>query len=263
MNAAVKHPAKFSDAVLDVIRAQVELIQHRKGTPISVLDPFGGVGGVHMMQRNEIKTVCVEIEREWAEQAAELGETWCMDFFTIEPLFVETFDVVATSCTYGNRMADHHNAVERCRPCKGEGGGYVRTGANPDDIAHEQCAACGGTGYRVHKRMTYKHQLGRDLSPNNSAGMQWGRAYRIFHARAWARCHELLSDDGYMILNVSDHIRKKVVVEVAEWHRETLSAIGFQLVRDFHVSTPRMRFGKGAHDDGARVEYEHVMVFRK
>ena len=49
-----------------------------------------------------------------------------------------TFDMVVTSPTYGNRMADHHNAKDGRR------------------------------------RITYTHNLGRTLTPGNSGAMQWG-----------------------------------------------------------------------------------------
>lgn len=59
-----------------------------------------------------------------------------------------TFDVVATSPTYGNRMADHHEAR--------------------DDS----------------DRGTYRHRLSRPLHPSNSGAMQWGEEYRSIHEKA-------------------------------------------------------------------------------
>lgn len=126
-----------------------------------VLDPFAGVGRIHELERPGRVTVGVEIELEWA---ATHPHTVCGDSTSL-PFPNETFDYIATSPTYGNRMADHHNARDDSR------------------------------------RFTYKHMLGRDLHPNNSGRMQWGAPYRRLHETVWAECWRVLKPDGRLIIN--------------------------------------------------------------
>src|SRR5262245_56438382 len=178
------HGAKFNAGVLGRIGGWLERESIEWGT-IDVLDPFGGVGLIHGLACRDVHTYAVELEPEWAELSALLGPTWCGDFFDFEqppgwPPPGEWIAVV-TSPTYGNRMADHHNARD------------------------------------ASKRNTYKTWLGRDPSEGSSATMQWGPSYRDFHAGAWLRVYELLSPGGLFILNVKDHVRKAIVQPVAKW----------------------------------------------
>jgi hypothetical protein len=110
------------------------------------------------------------------------------------------------------------------------------------------------------KRITYRHKLGRELTDGNSGKMQWGSNYRTLHRRVWAECRRVTTDDGFFILNISDHVRAGEIVPVAEWHRKTLISLGFSLVRAKDIATPRMRYGQNAD---ARVPYEHVWLFAK
>lgn len=219
------HPAKFSREVLDVIESMLHAYLPLGGT---VLDPFGGVGGIHKLN-GPWETYAVEIEPEWAAQSAELGHTWCGDFFEFQPWALDgwptEFDAVVTSPTYGNRMADHHDA---------------RDGS---------------------KRITYKHKLGRDLTDNNSGAMQWGAEYKAFHMFAWRRVYRaMLTPGGLFVLNVKDHVRNKRIVPVVDWHRERAERTGFVLLQDEYVETPGMRFGA---NHTLRVDGEHVMLFRR
>lgn len=237
------HPAKFSAGVIDTIGDVLRDHLPSAGGPAApaILDPFAGVGGIHefsIQSTGAYHTYAVEIEPEWAEQSALIGPTWCGDFFEFDPVQVSMagwysqsyhqwptqFDAIVTSPTYGNRMADRHNAR--------------------DDSS----------------RITYKHKLNRDLTPNNSGGMQWGNEYKLFHRKAWTRCRDLLAPDGYMIVNVSDHVRRGEIMPVVQWHRDRLEALGFVKVDDIKVRTRRMRFGQ---NHAARVSYEHVLVYVK
>jgi hypothetical protein len=128
-----------------------------------------------------------------------------------------------TSPTYGNRIADHRNAK---------------------DGSH---------------RVSYKHTLGRDLTPGNSGAMQWGPAYGELHLLAWPESLRVLPG-GLMVVNVSDHIRKGEVQAVVEWHSHTLLDLGMMAERDEQIETPRMR--RGANHQ-LRVEHEHLLVMRK
>ena len=130
---------------------------------------------------------------------------------------------MVTSPTYGNRMADHHNA---------------RDGS---------------------KRITYRHTLGRALTPGNSGAMQWGAPYRELHRRAWHEVRRVLFPGGLFALNVSNHIRKGVEVPVVEWHRDTLLTMGFVMDEDIEVHTARLRYGE---NHALRVGSEHVLCLR-
>lgn len=275
------HPAKFSAPILEVIDSiLVDLDFPDTGT---ILDPFAGVGGIHTLGDGAWNTFGVEIEPEWAAQSARLGPTWCGDFFKlpIKPYYdaqIEamwtagynwpgTWDAVITSPTYANRMADNHNAQERCKVCMATG---IVSATRAEELvgtkAQQQpgkCIPCDGQGHRVYKRMTYRHQLGRTLSDNNSGGLPWGVGYRWFHQKAWKRVvTECLSSVGeeLFILNVKNHIRLNRVVDVVGWHRNYITKrLGIVLIADHEVDAKGMRMGEN-HE--ARVDHEHVMVFK-
>lgn len=62
----VKHPAKFSDEILQTI---ARIIDERHPRRSFVLDPFAGVGRVHELSelcKSDVETLGVEIEPEWA-----------------------------------------------------------------------------------------------------------------------------------------------------------------------------------------------------
>ena len=135
-----------------------------------------------------------------------------------------TFDMVVTSPTYGNRMADHHNAKDGRR------------------------------------RITYTHNLGRTLTPGNSGAMQWGDEYRHLHRLSWKEVERVLPMGGLFVLNVSNHIRKGQEIPVVQWHRDAVLAMGFTVERDVEVPTARLRYGA---NHAARIEREHVLCLRK
>lgn len=237
----VEHPAKFSDPILATMY-EVIAIGYDLDEPLSILDPFGGVGGIHSLAPESVawETYAIELEPEWASVSAEYGWTWCGDFMDFEPNtspFIredsagqymhrqKTFDVIATSPAYGNRMADHHNAQDDSR------------------------------------RLTYRHRLGRDLTENNSGGMQWGDEYRAFHHYAWRKVARMLPLNGLFLLNVKDHVRRGKMQQVPQWHRDKVQHFGFVLEQDIHVPVRGMGFG--ANQQTLKVDYEHVYVFRK
>lgn len=209
----MKHPAKFSDALLPVL----DFFLPDEGL---VLDPFAGVGGVHKLRTDTRMTVGVEIEPEWAMQheGTQVG-----DSTRLSEMFPEgTFDAVCTSPTYGNRLADHHNARD----------GSVRR--------------------------SYTHDLGRTLHVNNSGAMHWGEAYRMLHAAVWAQCFHVIKPGGTFVLNISDHVRKGSPQGVHLWHVSKLGQLGFELQAMAPVETRRLKYGENTEQ---RVSHEWVIKF--
>jgi len=211
----VAHPAVFSSPILPALGRLLEP-EHAR-----VLDPFAGVGRIHELSQYvdwQIETVGVEIEVEWADlhEATIVGSALSL------PFGADGFDAVVTSPTYGNRLADSHNAQD----------GSVRR--------------------------SYTHDLGRKLSEENSGDLHWGPTYREFHGTAWSEVRRVLRPSGRLVLNISDHIRQRKRQYVASWHTECLLDLGFVLVDAARVETQRLRVGSNA---SARVRSELVLAF--
>jgi hypothetical protein len=215
-----EHPAPFSDPILDEVADSLEEAD-QTGT---VLDPFAGTGRVHELRDrlDNVKTVGVEIEPEWAAKHPDTIEGNALELTnTVEP---DSIDAIVTSPTYGNRMADHHDAKD-------------------DSV-----------------RLTYKHSLGRDLHDDNSGQLQWGPEYRRFHQIAWAEAVAALKPGGTLTLNIKNHVRAGVIQRVAEWHANTLIDLGMRI--DQLQSIPTRGFMAGENAD-RRAGDEYVIVFRK
>lgn len=210
------HPARYSDVLLPIMRQSLIDFVGKRAT---VLDPFAGTGRIHELSPM-FDTTGIEIEPEWASMNArtQVGNALFLPFDN------ESFDAICTSPTYGNRMADHHEAKDGS------------------------------------KRITYRHRLGRALSPDNSGQLQWGPKYQAFHERAWTEAVRVLRPDGVFVLNISDHIRKGELVRVAHWHAAYLASLGLRRCRVEVVPTPRMRFGANAD---LRTGREFVITFKK
>lgn len=213
------NPAKFSPQILDVIREQIQTY-NVQGV---ALDPFAGTGRVHQLAGPGLRTVGVEIEPEWA---AYHPDTRCGDSRKLMSLFKpgESFDAIITSPTYGNRMADHHEAKD-------------------DSV-----------------RNTYRHKLGRMPSEGSTAVLQWGEAYRELHKEIYRACHLKLNRDAVVILNVKDHVRGGEVVQVSEWHKLAWAMMGWTPLDTIQV--PVTGNGYGANGK-ARVPHEDVHVMRR
>lgn len=207
------NPAKYSDELFPVFQEALKI--HRR-----VLDPFAGTGRIHRLQETlGIQTVGIELEAEWQAHhpATMLGDA------TDLPFNENTFDAICTSPTYGNRMADHHDAKDKS------------------------------------KRYTYRGYLGRPLSANNTGQLQWGAKYREVHTRAWIEARRVLSHGGVFVLNIKDHEREGERMYVADWHCATLEKLGFAL--QWWVNVPTKHNGNGANQ--GKKYPEQVYVFRK
>lgn len=181
------HPATFPDAVIDVFRQLLPV-------GATVLDPFGGVGGIHALHP-EHETFAVELEQEWARVHPR---TTHGDARRLVEIFDgRLFDAVATSPAYGNRLADAwYNA------------------SDPE------------------ARRTYAFDLGRPLTDGNGASMHFDTdgAYEELHAEVWAAAVTVLRPGGSFLLNCKDFQRDGAVIPVTSWHIETLTALGLVVV---------------------------------
>lgn len=216
----IKHPATFTDKFIPIF---AELLKDRS----IVLDPFGGVGKLASIKDYGFsgKIFCNEIEEEWVTASDYKVDEWHIgDASNMSWAENNYFDAICTSPTYGNRMADHHNAKDNSR------------------------------------RITYRHYLGRPLSDGNTGKMQWGKKYKDKHEDVYKECIRVLKPDGLFIVNVSDHIRKGELIKVADWHKEVLKSLCSTFLCEKVVETQRMRFGKNSD---ARVNSESILVFKR
>ena len=224
-----KHPAKFSPGIMTEIKQVVSSLLEGNPArrPLVVLDPFAGTGRIHELSTTffqDVYTWGIEIEREWASMhdMTVTGDSR----HRIIPACMKRVDVFVTSPCYGNRMADHHEARDSS------------------------------------KRNTYRHTLGRALTPGSAGAMQWGDAYRQLHIDVYKNMTNVYRRIGmptWFILNMSDHIRKGKVVNVTAWHIATLEALGWKRKDWIRIPTRRQRQGENGH---VRVEYEDVVVFQ-
>jgi ParB-like chromosome segregation protein Spo0J len=212
LGGGVSHPARYSDELFQHFR---ELLDAHS----TVLDPFAGTGRIHEL-RPRWETTGVELEPEWAQLSPHtiVGSALALPFPD------EHFDAICTSPTYGNRLADHHDA------------------ADPG------------------LRRSYTHDLGRTLTAGNSGVMHWGDTYRDFHEQAWREAVRVLVEGGTFILNIKDHFRKGQWQDVAGWHVHALCDLGLYVEAVRPVATGNLR--QGANGD-LRVPDELVIAFGK
>lgn len=218
------HPAVFNDKIMGAIREMIHPLAIS-----TILDPFAGTGRIHEL-RPRYRTYGMEIEPEWANHNGYMDKGWTI-VADVERYLVSAleghglpteYDACITSPCYGNRMADHHEAKDGS------------------------------------KRNTYRHKLGRELTPNNSGMMQWGDEYRAFHTSVWEQVTPLIRN--YFILNIKDHIRKGRRIRVSQWHLDTLREIGWRPIEVVKVDAKGNRHGANAD---LRVGYEYVVLFEK
>jgi len=234
LGGGISHPARYSDPLIPIF---AELLQTHSicGDQFAVLDPFAGTGKIHKLREYGFKTIGIEIEPEWAamHDGTTVGDALALPYSSElatgsdsygSEFSVSEIGAICTSPTYGNRLADHHNA------------------SDPES------------------RRSYTHDLGRELHPNNSGALHWGDEYRAFHERAWAEAERVLMWDGVFILNIKDFIRNGEWQHVTNWHLTTLASLGLRLLEVRAISLRGLRHGANA---SARVPFETVAIFKK
>lgn len=176
-----------------------------------VLDPYGGVGGIHKLRElGGWTTVCVEREPEWHEQACRLypaltGHTVLADLLSLVRLG-DGMDAIVTSPAWGNRLADTYM-----------GGSDEKAGRAPS----------------ARSRRTYSIALGRVPDEGSSCTLDFergrgGDAYRNLHVRHLRHMATLLKPGGVVIIDIADHERKKQRQRVTDWWEMALGmTIGF------------------------------------
>jgi DNA modification methylase len=219
----LSHPAKFTDSILE---EAARVLWSHLPAGATILDPFAGTGkGVAFLRergyRNAMGTD-LEPPDSWGDAVDTKLVAQC-DALNLGTLFLpESLDAVFTSPTYGNRFADRD-----MRP------------------------SCAGT---------YAKGLGRNATDGSSCHLQWGNAYREFHAHAWAEVANVLKPGGLFLLNISDHYRAKRVQPVTAWHVSTICALDFEWIDARSIATPRMT--RGVNSKRCAVEWLHLFAKR-
>lgn len=190
------HPARYTPVILSVM----DRLLPRDGI---VLDPFAGTGRIHRLGHGGRRTVGVELEPEWANLHPDTIVGSALNL----PFRDDSFDAVATSPCYGNRMADTWSAAHK------------------------------------YEHRTYTGDLGRALHGENAGQLQWGPAYKEFHEKAWAEATRVLKPTGVFLLNIKDHIRDGAMRPVTVWHIITLMKMGLWPHEMLPVKTPGLTRG--------------------
>jgi hypothetical protein len=185
-----------------------------------VLDPFAGTGKIHELP---FDTTGVEIEPEWGKVVQ--GRVVVADARSM-PFADGEFDVVATSPTYGNRLADKHNA------------------SDPE------------------RRRSYTHDLGRPLTEGNTGGLQWGPYYQEAHVAIWTEVRRVMKSGAWLLLNIKDHIRNGEQQPVSHWHTAALVELGFTFWPGYSAGVTTQHLRQGSNTE-QRAGQELVLVFRK
>ena len=217
MDKPQPHPAKYSDPFLPIFAS---ILENRK----LVFDPMAGTGKLALIKDYGFtgQVYCNEIEPEWINREYRVDQWFNTDATDLSFIKSDTFDAICTSPTYGNRMADHHNAKDNSR------------------------------------RISYFHYLGRPLCKNNTGQMQWGDNYKYITTLIYAECIRTLATYGLFVLNISDHIRKYKIIPVADWHKELLLSFGLLCLNDQPVTAHRLRYGSNS---SLRTLTERIITF--
>lgn len=273
MTAVPPHPAPFSAEIVPVL-ADVLVERYRRARslarPIRVLDPFAGIGRIHDLADERVATTGVELLPRYA--AAHV-DTIVGDATALPAGWTRTFDAVVTSPCYANRMADHHQARDLCKTCRGSGEVELDGTPTSGTVTAITCGKCRGSG--LSHRRSYFHYHGEDgwVWENNAGAMGWGDAYGDLHERAWAEARRVLrvgtvTRPALLVVNVKNFTRTRKVrgekgtetVDVAGWHRRTIERLGFERLET--ITIPTKGYRNGANRE-RREPAERVYVFRK
>jgi hypothetical protein len=228
-----EHPAKFSEEILQLLTRLVDEETRRVGRRLRVVDAMGGVGRVHELDAD---TVHGDLQIRWAacrRPSVQADAAAC-------PFRAGSFDVWVSSPDYGNRMNDHYRNRDLHKPCEGRG-----------------CRGCKQSG--LSPRKNYYVANGGPLHERNGARYHWGPRWKAIREAAYAEIPRLLAPGGLCLLNVSDFVRDRKVVDAVDWHRGALLRAGLEADVMYAVPTKRMRRGEN-YD--ARVPFEHVIAMR-
>lgn len=226
VGGGISHPARYSAALIPVFLELLDPLLNQYGPGnVTVLDPFAGVGGIHVLADHGYDTHGIEIEPKYAATHRRTKRGDATDL----PFDDNQFWAVVTSPCYGNRLADSYNS------------------ADPE------------------ARRSYHHDLGRKPSKGSAATLHWKGAdegdYCTLHDTAWCEAVRVLRPGGRLILNVKDHIRDGHIQDVSAWHADVLGRrLGLRLVAWRAVTTPGLRSGENGE---ARVPVEYVIAFDK
>lgn len=233
MPTPANHPCPYSRELMPVLIEACQGIDYPLfGKPL-LLDPFAGTGrAAEIAAALDYEYVGYEIEPEFA--ACE-PRTICGDSSKMDRIETGSVAVICTSPAYGGRMADQ----------------YLGTPAEQELRA---------TTGKLPRRRSYAIALGRRLHDRNGGKYQWGAKYRELHADVLAECDRVLRPGGRMVLNVSNHHRRRQEVSVVAWFEEQMRDMGWTRRRRIPVETRRFR--DGANRD-ARPTAEYVLVYEK
>lgn len=254
-----QHCATFSDPILgELQRILPNLLRPGTiyGAPV-ILDPFAGTGKIHRLGQLGYDTLGVELEPEWAghHERTMVGDSRNLAD-ELARRGIGPVDGIVTSPCYGNRMADTYAGENVCPACKGTGVADLAAGDPPGT-----CERCEGTGeVEPTTRYTYTISLGHPLTAGNAGGVQWGREYRQLHRAVYRSCVSVLKPGGWVVVNMSDHLRNKETVPVTMWHATALVEAGLTYHKAIPVRTKRSK--NGANRD-ARAPEEWLLIARK
>lgn len=237
--AATSHPCPFSRELMPVLVEEVAQFARPPilGSPALtiLLDPMAGTGRASEIA-DAVGMVYLGYEIE-PEFAAMHPLTVCGDSRMMTRVESGSVTCIVTSAAYGGRMADQ----------------YLGTPAEQEERAK--------TG-KIPRRRSYAISLNRRTHPDSGGGMQWGPKYRALHTAIMVDCWRVLEPGGGLVLNISNHYRKGVEVQVAAWWYSMLEEIGFEQMRVRPVQTRRFKDGDVKARD-LRPAVEYVATFRK
>lgn len=286
-STAAKHPAPYSPEVLDVLSALITDIaagrvnRHPKlgALPIEpirhVHDPFAGEGA-------RLGALCDALGVTFS--GTELEAPFIIDprvkhgNSTKRGTYPRRRHVIVTSPVYPNGVADHFEARDTCRVCKGTGrkpvvGGMVQVDAThlvPQRYVTADewvCGPCHGTGRRSHRRRTYRAAraaiTGSDAPLHADNQGRWGYRGTPLHAPAramyWNIARKVVAcwNADVAFVNVSDFTVQGTIEPVTALWCQVLIEHGYTLARVVPVRTRRWRDGANRDE---RVEAEQIIV---